>query len=134
MTGPGGYDSFPAEDEPVLEAADLVRPYVITHGKAIPDANQFSLITLVTAADGHQQRTAQLDPERRAVLELCSGGYLSVAEIAGHMRLPLGVVKIVLSDLSEGGHVVTRAPATRAQLVDRQILQEVLDGLQARFG
>ncbi|MCZ7413829.1 MULTISPECIES: DUF742 domain-containing protein [unclassified Streptomyces] len=123
-----------APDEQEPDSADLVRPYVITNGRGLPEDDQFSLITLVTAAVDHERRMARLDPEKRAVLELCSGGYLSVAEIAGHMRLPLGVVKILLVDLAEGGHLVSRAPAPRAQLVDRQLLQEVLDGLQARFG
>jgi hypothetical protein len=65
---------------------------------------------------------------------MCSGGYLSVAEIAGHLRLPMGVVKILLNALAEGGYLITRAPVARARLVDEQILQEVLDGLRARFG
>ncbi|WP_431782207.1 DUF742 domain-containing protein [Streptomyces chumphonensis] len=122
----------PGEQEP--EAAELVRPYVITDGRGLPEDDRFSLITLVTASADHEQRMARLSPEKRAVLELCGGGYLSVAEIAGHMRLPVGVVKILLSDLADGGYLVTRAPAPRATLVDRQLLQEVLDGLQARFG
>lgn len=33
---------------------------------------------------------------------MCSGGYLSVAELAGHTQLPLGVLKILLSSLAEG--------------------------------
>ncbi|NBM18904.1 DUF742 domain-containing protein [Streptomyces sp. GC420] len=122
----------PDEQEP--EAAELVRPYVITNGRGLPEDDQFSLITLVTAAADPQLRPGHLSPEKQSVLDLCSGGYLSVAEIAGHMRLPMGVVKILLSDLAEGGHLITRAPVSRAQLVDKQILQEVLDGLQARFG
>ncbi|MFK4273929.1 DUF742 domain-containing protein, partial [Streptomyces milbemycinicus] len=92
----------------------------------------FNLITLVTASE--QRQPSHLDPEKRRLLELCSGGYLSVAEIAGHMGLPIGIVKVLLSDLSTDGYLVTRAPAPPAQLVDVSLLQEVLDGLQARFG
>lgn len=50
------------------------------------------------------------------------------------MQLPVGVVKILVSDLTAEGHLSTRAPIPSAQLVDRQILEEVLNGLQARFG
>lgn len=120
----------PEEQEP--ESAGLVRPYVITNGRGLPDTDQFNLITLVTASE--QRRSPTLDPEKRSLLDLCSGGYLSVAEIAGHMGLPIGIVKVLLSDLSSDGYLVTRAPAPPAQLVDVSLLQEVLDGLQARFG
>ncbi|MET7936580.1 DUF742 domain-containing protein [Streptomyces sp. NPDC005322] len=120
----------PGEQEP--ESAQLVRPYVITNGRGLPDNDQFNLITLVTASD--QVRPGHLDPERRSLLDLCGGGYLSVAEIAGHMGLPIGIVKVLLSDLSADGYLITRAPAPPAQLVDVSLLQEVLDGLQARFG
>lgn len=122
-------------DEPELEreTAPLVRPYVITNGRSLVDDHDFSLITLVTAAvDG--PRTGHLDPEKLRLLDLCAGGYLSVAEIAGHTNLPVGVVKILLSDLTEEGFLMTRAPVPPAKLVERHILEEVLNGLQARFG
>ncbi|MFE5124107.1 DUF742 domain-containing protein [Streptomyces sp. NPDC056669] len=120
----------PGEQEP--QSAQLVRPYVITNGRGLPENDQFNLITLVTASE--QRPPSQLDPEKRSLLELCGGGYLSVAEIAGHMGLPIGIVKVLLSDLSSDGYLITRAPAPPAQLVDVSLLQEVLDGLQARFG
>ena len=116
------------------EAAELVRPYVITKGRGLPDEAQLSLITLVTAAADHQQRPTRLSPEEQNLLDLCSAGYLSVAEVAGHTKLPLGVVKILLSALTEGGYLITRAPVQRAPLADKQILEEVLNGLRAKFG
>ncbi|SEG88429.1 Protein of unknown function [Actinacidiphila yanglinensis] len=119
-------------DEPIVESPELVRPYVITNGRGLPEDGQFNLITLVTASD--QPRPAHLDPEKHRVLDLCAGGMLSVAEIAGHMKLPIGIVKVVLSDLSSEGYLVVRPPVPRAQLADVSLLQEVLDGLHARFG
>jgi hypothetical protein len=119
-------------DERPLESVELVRPYVLTNGREIADGDKFELVTLITAAEHHHKD--RLDPEKRGLVELCEGGYLSVAEIAGHLRLPVGIVKVLLSDLTEAGYVHTRAPVPRAQLTDVQILQEVLDGLQARFG
>ncbi|MFD8545895.1 DUF742 domain-containing protein [Streptomyces sp. NPDC059649] len=121
------------ESELEQEAAELVRPYVITNGRDLLDDQKFSLITLVTVHP-EPPRTRPLDPERLSVLDLCSGGFLSIAEIAGHTRLPVGVVKILVSDLVQEGHLCSRAPIPSAQLVDRQILEEVLNGLQARFG
>ncbi|RKN38949.1 DUF742 domain-containing protein [Streptomyces hoynatensis] len=119
------------EHEPEFDA--LVRPYVITNGRGFSDSDRFDLVTLVTAAPD-QQRKAHLGPEKRELVELCEGGYLSVAEIAGHMKLPIGIIKVLLTDLAEDGYILTRAPIPPAQLADIQVLQEVLDGLQARFG
>ncbi|MEZ7007731.1 DUF742 domain-containing protein [Streptomyces sp. SCSIO 75703] len=116
------------------ESAELVRPYVITKGRGLPDEEQLSLITLVTASADHAQRPNRLSPEEQNMLELCSAGYLSVAEIAGHARLPLGVVRILLASLKEGGYLVTRPPVARARLADKEILEEVLNGLRAKFG
>ncbi|MFC7882078.1 DUF742 domain-containing protein [Streptomyces sp. NPDC057376] len=125
MTGHDGWEP---------EAPELVRPYVITKGRGLPDEDHLSLITLVTAADGHARRPLRLSPEEQSLLDLCSAGYLSVAEIAGHTHFPLGVVRILLASLMEGGHLMTRPPVARARLADKEILEEVLNGLRAKFG
>jgi hypothetical protein len=117
-----------------LEATGLVRAFVITKGRGLPDDAQLSLITLVTAAPEQGQRSLSLSPEEQRLLDICSAGYLTVAELAGHTGLPLGVVRIVLAGLTEGGHLITRPPVPRARMADRQILQEVLNGLKTKFG
>jgi hypothetical protein len=79
-------------------------------------------------------QTTGLSPEKRRVMELCQGGALSVAEVAAHLALPASVTKVLLSDLVDSGHIVTRAFAPEA--ADRpedQLLREVLDGLRARL-
>ncbi|MEU4270014.1 DUF742 domain-containing protein [Streptomyces sp. NPDC026092] len=121
-------------DEREPESAELVRPYVITKGRGLPDEEQLSLVTLVTASADHQQRPTRLSPEEQSLLDLCTAGYLSVAEVAGHTKLPIGVVRILLSALTEGGYLITRPPVQRAALADRDILEEVLNGLRAKFG
>ena len=35
---------------------------------------------------------------------------------------------------TEGGYLITRPPVQRAPLADREILEEVLNGLRAKFG
>lgn len=119
------------DEEPL--SPGLVRPYVITGDTAVPDdGGGLLLITLVTASDGAPPSATS--PEKRQLWEICSGGYLSVAETAGYMELPLGIVKVLLADLAESGHLLTREPPSPAQHIDTQILQEVLHGLRARFG
>ncbi|MEI5102823.1 DUF742 domain-containing protein [Streptomyces sp. PmtG] len=118
----------PGQQTPVTSR--FVRPYVITGGRSLPASDELVLHTLVTLAP---DRTLPLgaSPETRAIWGLCSGGYLSVAEVAGHVGLPVGVARLLLSDLSEQGHLLRRAEPPQAQNVDRAILEKVLHGLQS---
>ncbi|WP_433179274.1 DUF742 domain-containing protein [Actinoallomurus sp. CA-150999] len=108
----------------------LVRPHVVTGGRARPTRNIFDLVTLVMAA---RSEVVGLSPEKRRVMELCRGGALSVAEVAGHLSLPVSVTKVLLSDLVDSGHIVTRASVPDTGQPPTRVLQEVLDGLRARL-
>ncbi|WP_432193096.1 DUF742 domain-containing protein [Streptomyces sp. bgisy027] len=109
----------------------LVRSYVVTDGRAHPTRNTLDLVTLLIAT-GDLPLTG-LNPEKRRLMELCRPGALSVAEVAGHLSLPVGVAKVLIADLMDSGHIVTRAPIPAARPTDARILQEVLDGLRARL-
>ncbi|MDT3395971.1 DUF742 domain-containing protein [Streptomyces sp. B1866] len=109
----------------------LVRPYVVTDGRAHPSRNTLDLVTLVV---GQRDRPlAGLSPEKREVMELCLGGPLSVAEVAGRLRLPVSVVRVLIGDLVDSGHITARSPVPPADLPETRLLQEVLDGLRARL-
>jgi hypothetical protein len=111
---------------------DLVRPYVVTGGRARARGS-FDLVTLVvTAADAPAEgRDAHTSPEKRRILALCRGGALSVAEISAYLALPTSVTKVLLGDLVEAGFVDIRVTAPVTAGPDIQLLQEVLDGLRA---
>jgi hypothetical protein len=109
-------------------AGPLVRPYTITGGRTRPRGTDLALITLVVARDAHQ-RTARMRPEPAAILELCREQPLAVAEIAGHLDLPISVVKVLLGDLIDDALVVTRAPV-RVDAPDIHIIQRVIDGVR----
>ncbi|MGV9251143.1 DUF742 domain-containing protein [Streptomyces sp. NPDC003697] len=113
--------------------SDFVRSYVITGGRSLPTGDDLALHTLVTLAP---ERTLPLGagPEVKAIWNLCAGGYLSVAEVAGHLGLPVGVARLLLTDLFEQGHLLRRAEPPRAQNVDRAILEKVLNGLHSLIG
>lgn len=118
------------KEEPV--SSDFVRSYVITGGRQLPAADRLSLLTLVTIAPDRELPLGS-GPEVRAIWELCLGGYLSVAEVAAHLELPVGVARLLLTDLTEHGHLLRREAPPPAQAVDKRILEEVLHGLQRRF-
>ncbi|MGW7349832.1 DUF742 domain-containing protein [Streptomyces sp. Z26] len=125
---------MPNDPEQDLElTSDLVPLFVITSGRALPPEHQYAHTTLVTAQKGaHSART--LSPEARAVMEVITDGYLSVAEVAGYTHLPLGVVRILLAQMEERNLLLVRNPVPRAEHTDLEVLMAVLDGLKTRFG
>jgi hypothetical protein len=113
--------------------AALVPLFVIARGRALPADHEYEHTTLVTALDGPAV-VRTLSPEARAVMDLIADGFLSVAEVSGYTRLPLGIVRILLAQMAEDGLILVRNPAPRAERVDRELLTAVLDGLKTRFG
>ncbi|NEA44896.1 DUF742 domain-containing protein [Streptomyces sp. SID10815] len=114
--------------EDALVSSELVRSYVITGGRQLPTDDELSLHTLVTLAPDRQPPLTA-GPEVRAIWELCSGGYLAVVEVAAHLGLPVGVARLLLTDLAEQGHLLRRAAPPRAKPQERAVIEKVLHGL-----
>ncbi|MET8749082.1 DUF742 domain-containing protein [Streptomyces sp. NPDC059104] len=117
------------------EAGPLVRPYAMTGGRTKPGPHgvRFDLIALVVvdpAAEGTGEE-ALLGPEHRALLGRCRDETQSVAELAADADLPVGVVRVLLGDLLEAGHVKVSRPVPPARLPEMRILREVIEGLRA---
>ncbi|MFB0630830.1 DUF742 domain-containing protein [Streptomyces sp. AB3(2024)] len=117
------------------EAGPLVRPYALTGGRTKPGPHgvRFDLIALVVvdpAAEGTGEE-ALLGPEHRALLGRCRDETQSVAELAADADLPVGVVRVLLGDLLEAGHVKVSRPVPPARLPEMRILREVIEGLRA---
>lgn len=124
-------------EEPEIElelTSALVPLFVIAKGRALPGDDEYGHTTLVTAREGTSAAARTLSPEARAVMDLIADGFLSVAEVSGYTRLPLGIVRILLAQMAEDGLIVVRNPVPRDQRVDRELLTAVLDGLKTRFG
>ncbi|GAA4935476.1 hypothetical protein GCM10023237_67290 [Streptomyces coeruleoprunus] len=94
---------------------------------------RFDLIALVTAHrdPSGEAEESLLGPEHRTLLTLCRTETQSVAELAADADLPVGVVRVLLGDLLEAGHIHVTRPVPLAQLPDEQILREVINGLRA---
>ncbi|GGZ95080.1 hypothetical protein GCM10010371_63720 [Streptomyces subrutilus] len=108
----------------------LVRTYVVTGGRSTPSRNHFDHITLISlsASAGHLSR-AHLNPEHRTILRALTGGAQSVAELGALLALPVSVVRVLLADLMELGHITTQQRITHATTLDRTLLEAVLAGL-----
>jgi hypothetical protein len=69
-------------------------------------------------------------PERRAIVELCRR-MRSVAEISALLRMPLGVVRVLLSDLADQGRIRVYGTGHGSGSPDRALLERVLSGLRS---
>ncbi|MFJ9820963.1 DUF742 domain-containing protein [Streptomyces sp. NPDC101151] len=131
-----------------------VRPYSLTGGRT-----RFGHVLLVETFVGSTAGTAALEaaaerkeltgstaralgggagslssrvmPEMRAIVELCRR-MRTVAEIAALLRMPLGVVRVLLSDLADQGKIRVYGTGTGhgTGRPDRALLERVLSGLR----
>lgn len=102
---PPPYGADDADDG--AEEVRTVRPYAVTGGRRAPSAAELPLEALVQALG---TPTTGMTQESRRILELTSGGWLSVAELSAHVRLPVPVVRVVIGDLQRSRAVRVHAP------------------------
>jgi hypothetical protein len=88
------------------------------------------MIDVVVAVAGAQPPTGvRMTPEHRQILALCWEA-MTVVDLASDIDLPVGVVRVLLSDLSQHGMI--RILATpRGPVTNERLLRDVLDGLHA---
>ncbi|HEX3786942.1 MAG TPA: DUF742 domain-containing protein [Pseudonocardiaceae bacterium] len=115
--------------DPVTETGSLVRPYTRTGGRTRPDYD-LAIEALISTSDRGWEMEDALLPEHRSICGLCVETR-SVAEIAAHLRLPLGVVRVLIGDMAGMGLVVIHS--TGMVVGDRpsmDFLERVLSGLR----
>lgn len=106
----------------------LARPYLITEGRTLSARHDLDLTTLVQAGTSAAHVNG---PERAQIARLCGRGALSIAELSSRVNLPTSITKILVADLIDTGHLSTRTPSAGAARPSEQLLQEILDGLNA---
>jgi len=105
----------------------VVRPYALTGGRTRPAGETIDLLALVSPTDVPVDEFV-LEPEYLAIMQTCRPPK-PVADLASDLDLPLGVVRILLSDMREHGLITIRPPA-RNRLTDPQVLKDVADALR----
>ncbi|MCW2883295.1 MAG: hypothetical protein QOE54_5821 [Streptosporangiaceae bacterium] len=120
------------DDERWLDesAGPVVRPYVMTSGRAQPVRGKFDLITIVVATGPAPQAQIGLGPEHLAIVRLCQEP-LSVAEIAGYLDLPAGTIRVLIGDVRDKGFVMVQEPEPEINMQDLRMYEAVIDGLRA---
>ncbi|AXE22973.1 DUF742 domain-containing protein [Streptomyces globosus] len=81
----------------------------------------------VPAADRDADRDRM--PEMPAIVEVCRR-MRTIAEIAALLKLPLGVVRVLVSDLADQGRVRVYGTGHGPGRPDRALLERVLSGLR----
>jgi len=110
------------------DAGPVVRPYALTGGMTRPSGQRFDLLDMVGVIRRPAQDMPQLAPEQAEVLQRCHIP-APLVDLAADLDLPVGVIRILVSDLRERG-LVTIHRAQPAGFGDLKILQEVVDGLR----
>jgi hypothetical protein len=117
---------YPAEEE--SGATRLVRPYTVTGGRTQP-RYKLALEALVTASVYEPRDLSVLAPECQAILQFCLD-WRSVAEISAVLRMPLGVARILVADMSADGLVRIHQRDDSEGRPDLNLLERVLSGLR----
>jgi hypothetical protein len=125
MNGSGNYGWH--DGEPVVPA------YAFTRGRTRPHGADLPLEALVTATERAVPQLPALQRESRAIVRM-SMRPLSVVEIAAALRLPAGVVRVLVGDLANAGLLAVHPPqpTDAAGRPRAEILGRLLDGLRAR--
>ncbi|MGW5720684.1 DUF742 domain-containing protein [Amycolatopsis sp. NPDC003865] len=115
---------------PVAPSGSRVRPYTRTGGRTRSDHN-LALEALVSTSDDGRRYRGVRSVEHRRICDLCLDTR-SVAEIAAHLRLPLGVVKVLVGDMSDIGLVlIHQTELILGDRSSREFMERVLAGLRA---
>ncbi len=114
----------------VLEegGAGMVRPYFRTHGRTRP-TRDLPVETLVSITQRGRAVVRGSTPEETEICALLRTSQ-SVAEVAARRRIPLGVARVLLSDLADRGivavHTARKGAGNRPSL---ELMERILHGL-----
>ena len=107
----------------------LVRPYALTGGRTRSVGEDLPFETLVVVTDAGAAKAGEASWEQRAIARMCAKP-VSVAEVAAHVQVPLGVARVLVGDLCAEGVVDVHRPEPVGDRPDLVLLERVLDGLK----
>jgi hypothetical protein len=120
---------LPHDDElPEGDEDFLVRPYTVTRGRTKP-RYQLEIEAMVVAVHYEAGDLSRLSPECRAILEFCRD-WQSVAEVSAVLQMPLGVVRILITDMAVEGLVRIHQLNHDQGRPDVKLLERVLSAIR----
>jgi Protein of unknown function (DUF742) len=110
----------------------VVPVYALTGGRTRSSTGaDLPVETLVTVTPAGQ-RAGELHLEYRATVEL-AGRPISVVEIGAALGVPVGVARVLVSDLVDAGYLAVHlGPSAGTDGPAPEILERLLEGLRAR--
>jgi Protein of unknown function (DUF742) len=126
-------DTDPGAGNGSAEEASTVRPYMVTGGRTRSRSDVMPIEALVKATGAPPGSLHQ--PEKRRILELTERQYLSIAELSAHIHLPVGVVRVLVGDLSDEQlvriHGLNGSESTYDPATTLSVLESVLNGISS---
>ncbi len=113
---------------PVEPQGRLVRPYAITGGRTASGGPTIELESQVVATLRGTENLNRYRWEAARVIQVASSP-LGMIEVASRLDLPIGVARVVISDLVKEGAIQLLEPS-REQSSYADLLERVLDGIR----
>jgi hypothetical protein len=112
------------------DAGPVVRPYAVTKGRTLPSGGaSFGLTDIVVATGEWPPDHFRPGPEHRRILSVCRRP-VPIVDLTSEVDLPLGVVRVLVGDLTSEG-LLRVVIAERRSTPDQRLLRMVLDGLES---
>ena len=119
----------PPGEERDRHTGSVVRPYVLTRGRTASSLDHLALHAPVLALVGPEALGRNATPEDKRIIELCQTP-TSIAELSARLGAPVGVVRVLVADLSDARIVQVRAPEDAVEHRDVKLLERLLEGIR----
>lgn len=106
----------------------FARPYALTGGRTRSDGANLTLETLILANANGLAAAQGLSPERRQIIGFC-GEAIAVAELSALLSVPIGVARVLASDMHGEGYLDAHEPMPLGADLTT-VLERMLDGLR----
>lgn len=121
--------SAPRPRDEFNDTGSLMRPYARTRGRTHTEYD-LAIETLVSTSERGRQQVGAGTAEHRSICGLCMEAR-SVAEIAALLRLPLGVVRVLVGDMASLGLLlIHNSGMVVGDRPSMEFLERVLSGLR----
>jgi len=108
-----------------------VRLYAYTRGRTHA-RHPLLLESLVSTIDRPDPSGGGLLPESEEIVRLCAVPH-AISEVAAELSMPLGIIRILVSDLVDQNLVYVHQTITGADPADSYVLKRALRGLERIF-
>ena len=111
----------------------FIRPYAITGGRTRPEGREIPLETQIRTAGDPDAVRDRYRWEARRIVDLCRSP-MALVELAARLEIPVGAVRIIVSDLAKEGVLEIRHEHEMMATADsseyQALLERVLDGIR----